>query len=65
MQGNVVVSFIVESDGSLSQIEVIKGLNDSCDEAAIELVEDMPLWNPGRIDDKTVRTLYHLSIAFK
>lgn len=65
VQGNVVVSFIVESDGSLSQIEVIKGLNDNCDEAAIELVEDMPLWNPGRIDGKTVRTLYHLSIAFK
>ncbi len=47
LQGTVYVQFIVEKDGTLSNIHVKQGIGFLCDEAAIEVVEKMPAWKPG------------------
>jgi len=47
MEGKVFVTFVVEIDGSLSQIKVVKGLGGKYDEAALEVFEEMPKWEPG------------------
>lgn len=65
VQGEVIVSFVVEKDGSVSSVRVRKGLDEECDEAAKKVVKGMPRWIPGEINGKPVRVLYSLPINFK
>ncbi len=64
LQGSVYVSFIVEKDGSISEIKILKGIGGSCDEEAIRLVKSMPKWMPAKQDGTPVRFLYNLPIHF-
>lgn len=62
--GRVLLSFIIEKDGSITDIKVLKGVESSLDKEAVRVVGSMPKWNPGRQQNKTVRVQYTLPINF-
>ena len=64
VHGRVFVKFIVERDGSLSDIKVMKGLGNGCDEEAIRLIQSMPKWKPGKNKGKEVRTSMTVPVNF-
>lgn len=65
IEGTVHISFVVEKDGKLSNVEVIRGLHPTCDAEALRVVKQMPAWNPGLQAGKAVRTSMILPINFK
>lgn len=64
VRGNVFLSFIVEVDGSVTNIKVERPLGSGTDEEAIRLLSESPKWIPGIQKGKAVRVKYNLSIAF-
>ena len=64
-QGRVYISFIVEPDGSISHVELLRGIGAGCDEEALRVVKAMPKWSPGRQCGKAVRVVYNLPVNFK
>lgn len=64
-QGRVYVQFIVERDGSLTKVEVIRGVTESLDREAIRVMRLMPKWTPGESDGKIVRVRMRLPIQFR
>jgi protein TonB len=65
LQGRVMVKFVVEPDGSLSNIEVSRGIGGGCDEEAIRLLRNAPKWKPGKKGGKEVRVEVSRPIIFK
>jgi len=65
VQGRVIVTFVVERDGSVSNAKIKKGVDPSLDKEAIRLIEIMPRWIPGKQEGKEVRTGYMIPITFK
>ena len=65
IQGRVVVSFIVEKDGSLSDIKVSKSIDPLFDEEAVRVVKSMPKWEPGMWNGKPARVKYCIPIRFR
>ena len=65
VQGRVIVSFMVERDGSLSDIKVVKGLDPAYDEEALRVVKMMPKWSPGATDGQISVMRYTLPVIFK
>lgn len=65
IQGNVYVTFIVEKDGSLSNVKILRGIGSGCDEEVIRVVKLMPAWLPGTQSGKPVRVQFNLPIKFK
>lgn len=65
IEGKVIVQFIVEKDGSVSNVAVIKKAGWDMDEEAIRVVRAMPNWKPGKQNGKPVRVRYTLPINFK
>jgi len=63
--GRVFVSFIVEKDGSVNEVEVMRGIGGGCDEEAVRVVKSMPKWKPGKMKGKPVRVSYMMPIIFK
>lgn len=64
-QGRVVCSFIVEKDGSIGNINVIRSVDSSLDNEAIRVVRSMPRWIPGKKNGSKVRVKYTLPITFR
>jgi protein TonB len=64
IQGRVFVSFIVETDGSVSNVQVLRGIGGGCDEEGVRVVSSMPKWTPGKQRGKAVRVQYNLPIKF-
>ena len=64
IQGRVTVSFIVETDGSLSNIHVLRGIGAGCDEEAVRVIKKAPAWRPGKQNGKAVRVMYNVPIVF-
>jgi TonB family protein len=64
VQGKVTVSFIVERDGSLSEIKVVKGIGSGCDEEAVNVMKLSPKWEQGIHNGKAVRVLLSVPINF-
>lgn len=64
-EGYVVVGFIVECDGSITDIKVLRGATPSLDEEAIRVVKCMPKWIPGMRNDKKVRVRYQVPVSFR
>ena len=64
IQGKVLVSFIIEKDGRLSNIKIIRGIGNGCDEEAIRVLEKSPKWKPGVQNKQNVRVAYTLPINF-
>jgi TonB family protein len=65
IQGRVFVSFVVEKDGSVSTVKVMRGIGSGCDEEAVRVVSSMPKWKPGIKDGKPVRVSYMMPLNFK
>ena len=65
IQGRVVVSFIVEKDGSLTDVKVIKSVDPAFDKEAIRVVKSMPKWEPGMWRGKPARVHYCIPIKFR
>jgi TonB family protein len=65
LQGTVYVSFVVEKDGSIGDVKVLRGIGKSCDEEAVRTVRNMPKWTPGLYNGKPVRVLFNMPIYFK
>ncbi|MBR7183110.1 MAG: TonB family protein [Alistipes sp.] len=65
IQGTVVVQFIVEKDGSLSNIKVLRSPDNSLSKEAVRVVSSSPKWTPGRQNGEAVRVQYRIPIGFK
>ena len=65
ISGRVFIQFVIEKDGSVSNVKVMKGIGGGCDEEAVRVVKSMPKWKPGMQDGKPVRVNYTLPILFK
>ncbi|MEY3678035.1 MAG: hypothetical protein RI924_176 [Bacteroidota bacterium] len=65
VQGKVFVSFVVESNGSLSNLKIIRGIGSGCDEEALRVMRSSPSWKPGILDGKPVRSSFVLPIVFQ
>ena len=66
IEGKVLTTFVVEVDGSISDIKVLRGLGYGCDEEAIRIIKLMPKWNPAIIlsSKRKVRQQFVLPISF-
>ena len=65
IQGRVFVNFVVEPDGHVSNVKVLRSLGGGCDEEAMRVVKAMPKWKPGKQRGKPVRVSYILPVNFK
>lgn len=65
IQGKVYVSFVVEKDGTLTNIVILKGVSSGLDEEALRVVRLMPKWNPGKQKAVVQRARYKFPIYFK
>ena len=65
ISGRVFISFVIEKDGSVSNIELMRKIGGGCDEEAVRVVKAMPKWKPGLMKGKPVRVHYVLPINFK
>lgn len=65
VQGRVLVQFIVNEDGSISDVKVVKGLTPSLDAEAIRIVSAMPKWKPGKNDGQLCRVRYTVPVRFR
>jgi protein TonB len=65
IEGKVFVQFVVDKDGSLSDVKVIKGIGAGCDEEAIRVLKESPKWTPGKQRGRPVRVRMSLPIFFK
>lgn len=64
IQGRVFVTFVVEVDGSITDVRVLRGIGGGCDEEAIRVVKAMPKWVPGKQRGVPVRVQFNLPIKF-
>ena len=65
VQGRVVVNFVVEKDGSITDVKVVRGVDPLLDEEAVRVVKTMPKWIPGKQSLVPVRVGYVLPVSFK
>ncbi len=65
VQGVVMVVFVVEIDGSVSNVDVAKRIGGGCDEEAIRVTKEMPRWEPGKRNGRAVRVMVRMPIVFK
>lgn len=65
VQGRVVVSFVVERDGSITDVRVVRSVDPSLDKEATRVVKSMPHWIPGKQNGSTVRVKYNVPVSFK
>ncbi|MBQ3930372.1 MAG: energy transducer TonB [Paludibacteraceae bacterium] len=65
IQGRVVCQFVVNSDGKIVDVQVVRGVEASLDAEAVRVIKSMPAWTPGRQGGKNVRVKYTLPIRFK
>jgi len=62
--GTVRISFVVGKDGSVSDVEVVEGVSEDLDEAAIKAMEGMPKWLPGMMGGRAVSVKYQIPVVF-
>ena len=65
IQGNVVIKFVVEKDGKLSNIQVLQTPDKTLADAAVQVLQKSPKWKPGKQRNKPVRVTYTLPVSFK
>lgn len=65
IQGRVGVGFIVERDGSITDVKVIRAVDPTLDKEAVRIVSTMPKWIPGKQNGQTVRVRYNVPVTFK
>ena len=65
VQGRVIISFVVERDGSISDVKVARSVDPSLDREAQRVVKSMPKWKPGKQNGSTVRVKYTVPVVFR
>ncbi|MCK5471315.1 MAG: energy transducer TonB [Cyclobacteriaceae bacterium] len=65
IEGRVFVEFVVEKDGSLTDVKVVKGIGGGCDDEAIRVISQAPKWNAGKQRGRSVRVRMVLPIIFR
>lgn len=65
VQGRVFVGFVVEPDGSISNVKLLRGIGGGCDEEAMRVIKSLPKWKPGKQRGKAVRVSYQIPVFFK
>lgn len=64
IEGKVVVRFIIEPDGTVTDPEIIQTLDEACDAETLRVIRKMPRWHPGRHNGAFVATYYILPVTF-
>ncbi len=64
-QGTVYLTFVVEKNGDIGDIQIMRGVSDGCTEEAIRVVKSMPKWKPGKNNGEPVRVQYNLPVKFR
>lgn len=64
IQGTVFITFVVERNGSVTDVRVVRGIGGGCDEEAVRVVRNMPRWTPGRQRGQPVRVQFTMPIRF-
>lgn len=64
-QGTVYVQFVVNTDGSIQDVKVLKGVSELLDREAVRVIKKMPKWSPGKQDGEPVRVRYQIPINFR
>ncbi len=65
IEGSAIVSFVINKDGSLSDVQLVKDPGGGCGAEAVRVVSLMGNWNPGLQDDAPVKVKFHLPVRFK
>lgn len=65
VQGRVVVSFVVEKDGHITDVKVVRSVDPTLDKEAARVVKSMPSWIPGKQNGSAVRVKYNVPVSFK
>lgn len=65
VQGRVIVSFVVERDGSITDVRVVRSVDPSLDREATRVVKSMPRWSPGKQNGSAVRVKYTVPVVFR
>lgn len=65
IQGRVIVKFVVEKDGSITNAEIARGVDKDLDREALRLVSSMPKWKPGKNNGESVRSYFNLPVTFR
>ncbi|CAN1578175.1 TonB, C-terminal [Spirosomataceae bacterium] len=64
-KGMVNLRFVIEKDGSIGDVEILRSLCPTCDEEAKRVIKLMPKWKPGQVNYRNARCYYHMPIVFK
>lgn len=65
VQGRVVVSFVVEKDGHISDVTVLRSVDPSLDKEAVRVIRNMPRWTPGKQGGEPVKVRYNVPVSFR
>ena len=65
VQGRVVVGFVVERDGSITDVNILRSVDPSLDREAMRVVKSMPRWTPGKQNGSAVRVKYQVPVTFR
>ncbi len=65
VEGTVVATFLVQKDGSISDVEILRGIGAGCDEESLRIIQGMDDWIPGKIKEEAVVTRMTLPVKFK
>ncbi len=65
IQGKVILSFIVEKDGSIGEVKILKDIGYGCGDEAVRIIKSMPKWKPAKQRGKAVRQQFTLPVIFE
>lgn len=65
IEGKVYASFVIEKDGTVGEMKILKGIGYGCDEETLRVIALMPNWTPGMQNNKAVRVQMNLPVSFK
>ncbi len=65
VQGRVIVKFVVEKDGSIAKVQVVRSVDPSLDKEAVRVIKSMPRWQPGKQNGKSVSVNYTVPVTFR
>ncbi len=64
LEGRVIVTFVINAQGEVSNVEVVKGIGGGCDEEAIRVIKSLPKWKPGKQNGRAVSVKFTVPIKF-
>jgi protein TonB len=64
-EGRVLIGFIVNKEGEIDDVKVIRSIGDGCDEEAVRVIHKMPKWKPGKNNGRLVNVFYNLPVTFQ